>query len=42
MFWLEPNIKRSDKEEIDVAKKQNIQIQQLHQKIDSLVNAGLL
>lgn len=42
MFWIEPNIKRSDKEQIEEDKKQDIQIQQLHQKIDSLVNVGLL
>jgi len=42
MFWLAPNKKMSDKEQIEEDKRQNIQIQLLHQKIDSLVNVGLL
>jgi hypothetical protein len=42
MFWLAPNKELSDKEQIEEDKRQNIQMQELHKKIDSLVNIGIL
>lgn len=41
-LWLAPNKKLSATEQIEEDKRQNIQIQKLHRKIDSLVNIGIL
>lgn len=42
MLWIAPDVEMSGEEKEELEKKQNIQIQQLHQKIDSLVKIGEL